>query len=95
MMNKNVGICLCIKDILGLNVHKPGQSESVNSCFDNYVHPKTTLKKIIQQFKIVLGHQCDKESHGDYESFSSTIPCVYDYIEKQFWAYTNAKFCEV
>lgn len=57
--------------------------------------PQNNIEKIYLAVWIVLGDQCDKESHGDYESFSSTIPCVYVYIEKQFWAYTNAKFWEV
>lgn len=71
-----------------------GQSESMDTFFEKYVHSKTTLKLFVKHYKNALTNKCGKESHADCESFNRTIPYVYDYvIEKQFQlVYTNAKF---
>ena len=72
------------------------RSESMNSFFDGYVHPSTTLKQFVEQYENALRSKVEKESQADYESFNVTIPCVTKYkVEKQFQGcYTTKKFKE-
>lgn len=66
----------------------------MNAFFDKYVHSKTTLEQLVEQYENAPLDKWEKESRTDYESFNSNIPCVFDYdIEKEFQcAYTYAKF---
>lgn len=65
----------------------------MNAFSDKCFHSKKNWKQFVERYKNSLRDKCEKESHSDYESFNSTIPCVYDYyIEKQFQlAYTKCK----
>lgn len=72
-----------VKKTFWANMSTIGRSESINAFFDKYVHSKTMLKQFVEQYE--NAHKWEKESQANYESFNSTIPCVFDYnIEKQF-----------
>ncbi|KAK3217813.1 hypothetical protein Dsin_011783 [Dipteronia sinensis] len=66
----------------------------MHAFFDGYVNSKTTLKQFVEQYENTLRDKAEKESHADFISFNSCIPCVTHYpLEKQFQeAYTIEKF---
>lgn len=77
-----IGSYLCEKDILGWNIHNRTKWKH-EAFFDKYVHYKKILKQFVEQYQNALENKCEKESRAAYESFHSTILCVYDYdIEK-------------
>ena len=72
-------------------------SESMNTFFDGYVHPSTTLKEFVDGYDNALRKKVENESITDFKSFNSTIACVSKFsFEKTFQQlYTIAKFKEV
>lgn len=82
-----------VKKTLWTGMSTTGKRESMNAFFNKYVLSNTTLKQFLSNMKILFGIN-GRENRGDYESFNSTMPCLFDYyIEQQFQvAYTNAKF---
>lgn len=68
-----------VKKTFWAGMSTTGRSESMNVFFGKYVHSKTTLKQFIEQYENALRDKKEKESRADYESFNSTIPCVFNY----------------
>ncbi|XP_062083677.1 protein FAR-RED IMPAIRED RESPONSE 1-like [Humulus lupulus] len=85
-----------VKDTFWDGMSTTQRSESMNVFFDGYVNSKTILKQFVEQYDIALRDKIEKENRDDFQSFSTSIPCVTHFaIEKQFQtAYTNTKFKE-
>ncbi|GMP61608.1 hypothetical protein CsSME_00024002 [Camellia sinensis var. sinensis] len=69
----------------------------MNTFFDGYVNPKTTLKQFVKQYENALRSKVKKEKKADFKSRQKVFDCLTVYgFEKQFQdAYTNEKFKEV
>jgi zinc finger SWIM domain-containing protein 3 len=69
----------------------------MNTFFDGYVHPSTTLKEFVDKYDNVLHQKVDNENIINFKSFNSTIACVNKFsFEKKFQQfYTIVKFKEV
>ncbi|KAH7685830.1 FHY3/FAR1 family protein [Dioscorea alata] len=72
-----------VRGIFWAGMSSTQRNESVNSFFDGYVGPTTSLKQFIE-----------KENKADFASFNSCFPLITDcYFEKQLQeAYTNEIF---
>ncbi|KAI3850705.1 hypothetical protein MKW98_030765 [Papaver atlanticum] len=68
--------------------------ESMNSFFNGYLGPKTTLKQFIEQFERATRDKAEKETVADVESCSKLIPtATFFEMEKQMQGlYTLSKF---
>lgn len=64
-------------------------SKSMNAFFDTCIYLRTTWKQFVEQYENALRDKCEKENRVEYESFNSTIPCVYDNTGKQFQLLTQ------
>lgn len=47
------------------------QSENNNPFFDRYVHSKTSLKKLVEQYDRALRNKVEKEFQVDFKSFAN------------------------
>ena len=57
----------------------------MNAFFDGYVHPSTTLKKLVDGYDNPLSKKVENENVDDFNSFNSTIACVSTFsFEKKF-----------
>ncbi|KAI3875220.1 hypothetical protein MKX03_008918 [Papaver bracteatum] len=70
------------------------RSESMNSFFDGYLGPKTTLKQFVEQFERATRDKAEKETVADAETCSKLIPtATFFEMEKQMQGmYTLSKF---
>ncbi|KAH7676667.1 FHY3/FAR1 family protein [Dioscorea alata] len=83
-----------VRDIFWAGMSTTQRSESVNSFFDGYVGPTTSLKQFVEQYDHALKSKIEKENKADFASFNSRFPLITDcYFEKQLQeAYTNKIF---
>ncbi|XP_074268153.1 protein FAR1-RELATED SEQUENCE 4-like [Silene latifolia] len=68
--------------------------DSVNSYFDKFVNPETSVREFIEQYKVLLGNRFEEEAKAEFEAwheapeFKSPSP-----FEKQMaWVYTHEIF---
>ncbi|XP_028059120.1 protein FAR-RED IMPAIRED RESPONSE 1-like [Camellia sinensis] len=94
---QNRWVPVYVKDIFWASMSTTQRSESMNTFFDGYVNPKTTLKQLVEQYDNALRNKVEKEKKTDFKSRHKLFDCLTIYgFEKQFQqTYTNAKFKEV
>ncbi|KAI3932617.1 hypothetical protein MKW98_012588 [Papaver atlanticum] len=85
-----------LNDCFWAGMQSTQRSESMNSFFDGYLTPKSTLKQFIEQYELVTRDKVEKETKADAESLSKLIPtATYYEMEKQVQGmYTMSKFKE-
>ncbi|KAH7661084.1 FHY3/FAR1 family protein [Dioscorea alata] len=83
-----------VRGIFWAGMSTTQRSESVNSFFDGYVGPTTSLKQFVEQYDHALKSKIEKENKADFASFNSCFPLITNcYFEKQLQeAYTNEIF---
>ena len=64
-----------VKNIFWAGMSTTQRSESMNSFFDGYVGPKTTLKNFVDQYNEALKSKVEKENTKDFISLTSRVPC--------------------
>ncbi|XP_026440583.1 protein FAR-RED IMPAIRED RESPONSE 1-like [Papaver somniferum] len=72
------------------------RSESMNSFFDGYLRPQTTLKQLVEQYELALRDKVEKEAIADAESASKMITTATEFdMDKQIQEiYTLSKYKE-
>jgi hypothetical protein len=86
-----------LKGVFWVGMRTTQQNESMNTFFDGYLKPSTTLKQFVDQYDLALQKNIEKETLVDFNSFNSKLPCVtfLPFEDKFKKVYTIAKFKEV
>ena len=85
-----------LNGVFGVEMTTIQRNESLNTFFNSYVHPSTTLKKFIDRYDNALCKNVENVSVTDFNSFNSTIVCVSRFcFEKKFQRHTIVKFKKV